>query len=335
MTERPRPLVALIGTGGTIASLGRGPLELLNYAVDGRRLSVGELIARVPEVHLVADILPVECRQVASSDIAFPDWRDIARLCAGTAAEHPGLAGIVIAHGTATLEETAYFLDLTLRLRVPVVLVGAQRPASALSTDAALNLVNAVRTAACPAAAGKGVLAVMNDEIHAARDVTKTSTLRLQTLRSPDLGALGHVDGDRVSFYRAPLRRHMPDAGFDVAELDALPRVDIVYSHAGADGVAARAFVAAGAAGLVSAGFAPGTATAAQNQAFRDASAAGVVVVQASRAGSGRVPDLDRLRERGFLFADNLSPQKARILLSLALTQTRQPSELQAFFDQY
>ncbi|MBC7800934.1 MAG: asparaginase, partial [Gemmatimonadaceae bacterium] len=260
----PKPAVALIGTGGTIASRGDGPLELLNYAMDGTRLSARDLMDYFPEMKLVADIVPLECRPVASTEIGFPEWQDISRLCCDAVAAHPGLAGIVIAHGTATIEETAYHLDLTLALPVAVVLVGAQRPASALSSDAGLNLVNAIRTAACPAAAGMGVLVVMNDEIHASREVTKTSTLRLQAMRSPDFGALGHVDGDRVVFYRSLLRRTVTDTVFAVASLTALPRVDIVYSHAGADDVAIRAFVDAGAAGLVSAGFAPGTATSAQ-----------------------------------------------------------------------
>jgi L-asparaginase len=144
------------------------------------------------------------------------------------AAEDPAIAGFVIPHGTATLEETAFFLNLTLRVSQPVVLVGAQRPASALGTDAGMNLVNALRVAGCAEARGKGVLVVLNDEIHPARDVVKTSTYRVQTFRSLDYGALGHVDGDGPHFYRAPLKRHMPDTPFSGREIAAMPRVDII-----------------------------------------------------------------------------------------------------------
>ena len=174
------------------------------------------------------------------------------------AAERPDIAGFVITHGTATLEETAYFLHLALKTDKPVVLVGAQRPASALSTDAGMNLLGAIRVASAEAARGLGVLVVLNDEIQSAREVTKTSTYRLQTFRSPDFGALGHIDGDGVHIYRHPMRRHAPDTEFDVSKLDGLPRVDIAYSYAGADGTVVDALVAAGARGIVSAGLAPG-----------------------------------------------------------------------------
>ena len=155
------------------------------------------------------------------------------------------------------------------------MLVGAQRPASALGTDAGMNLVNALRVAGCAEARGKGVLVVMNDEIHPARDVVKTSTYRVQTFRSLDYGALGHVDGDGPHFYRAPLKAHMPDTPFAGREIAALPRVDVIYSYAGADGDLVEAAVKAGAQGLVSAGFAPGTPSPAQQAAFLQAAQVG------------------------------------------------------------
>jgi L-asparaginase len=216
-----------------------------------------------------------------------------------------------------------------------VVLVGAQRPSSALSSDAGMNLVNAIRLAACPEARGMGVLVLLNDEIHAAREVTKTSTLRLQTFRTPDFGVLGHADGDAVVFYRQPMRRRAPDTEFDIAGIDALPRVDICYSYAGADGTAIRAFAAAGAAGIVSAGFAPGFCAPGEAEALKDAVAQGIVVVQSTRAGSGRTFQSTRLKSVGMLIADNLNPQKARILLSLALSKTRDPDEIMRIFRTY
>ena len=330
-----KPKVAFVGTGGTIASLGSGPLDLQDYGATGNVMHAAEIQARWPETALVADVLPVRYRNIPSTAIDYPDWRALVQLCDTLVAEHPDLAGIVIGHGTASLEETAYMLHLTVKVPVPVVLVGAQRPSSALSSDAGMNLVNAIRVAASPDARGLGVLAVLNDEIHAAREVTKTATLRLQTFRTPDFGVLGHADGDAVAFYRRPLRRGAPDTEFDIRPLETLPRVDIAYAYAGADGTAVRAFVAAGARGIVSAGFAPGGAPPGDYEALKSAVAQGVVVVQATRAGSGRTFRGKRLRDAGMLIADNLNPQKARILLALALSVTQNPDEIARMFRTY
>ena len=329
------PKVAFIGTGGTIASIGSGPLDLQEYASSGNMMHADELLAHWPETALVAAVIPVRYRAVPSPAIGFPEWKDLAALCLKLVADHPDLAGIVIGHGTATLEETAYFLDLTVKVSVPVVVVGSQRPSSALSTDAGLNLVNAIRVAASPDARGMGVLVVLNDEIHAAREVTKTSTLRLQTFRAPDVGVLGHADGDAVVFYRRPIRRHAPDSEFDIASIDAMPRVDISYSYAGGDGVAVRAFMAAGARGIVAAGFAPGFCPPDEVEALTEAVRQGIVVVQSTRAGSGRTYRGSKLRQAGFLTADNLNPQKARILLALALTVTTDPEAIMRMFRSY
>ena len=227
MSSTNRPRVAFIGTGGTMASLGVHPLELQDYGVHENRLHASEIVARFPVVEEVADIIPVDFRNVPSPEIYFAEWKELAALCHRVVAEHPDLSGIVIGHGTATLEETAWVLNLVLKVDVPVVLIGAQRPASGLSTDAAINLVNGVRTAASPQSRGRGVLVLLNDEIQAAREVTKTSNWRMQTFRTLDFGVLGHADADRIAYYRRPEHRHMPDAEFDITQLDALPRVDI------------------------------------------------------------------------------------------------------------
>src|SRR5215510_1619874 len=188
--------------------------------------------------------------------------------------------GVVLTHGTATLEETAYFLNLVLKTDVPVVVVGSQRPANMISSDAAMNLLGAVRTAGSRDARGLGVLVLLNDEIQAAREVTKASTARLETFRSPDLGMLGYADADGcVAIYRRPARRHTPDTEFDVRGRRDLPRVDIAYSYAGADGAAIEAFVAAGARGIVTASLAPGANTTAELEALRAARARGVLIV--------------------------------------------------------
>jgi L-asparaginase len=330
-----KPKVAFIGTGGTIASVGDSPLELQDYGACGVVMHADEILARFPETALVADVIPVRYQNVPSTRVAYPEWKDLVVLCDRLVAEHDDLAGIVIGHGTATLEETAYALSLTLKVSVPVVLVGSQRPASALSTDAGLNLVNALRVAASPEARGLGVLVVLNDEIQAARDVTKTSTLRMQTFRTADFGVLGHADGDAIAFYRRPVRRCYPDTEFDIRALDALPRVDIALAYAGADGTAVRAFIEAGAKGIISAGFAPGFAPPGDFDALLQAVERGIVVMQCTRAGSGRTFRGKRLREAGFLITDNLTPQKARILLAMALTVTRDPAEITRMFLTY
>jgi L-asparaginase len=329
------PRIAVIGTGGTISSLGASSLDVLDYPEFGQKLSCEALLERFPETRLVAEPLPLTFRQVGSTAIGPADWLELRALIHRTAAADPGLAGFVIPHGTATLEETAFFLNLTLGVSQPVVLVGAQRPASALGSDAGMNLVNALRVAGCAEARGKGVLVVLNDEIHPARDVVKTSTYRVQTFRSFDFGALGHVDGDGPHFYRVPLQAHMPDTPFAGRDIAALPRVEIVYSYAGADGALVRAAAAAGARGLVSAGFAPGSPTPEQRAAFIEAAQAGIVVVQCSRAASGRVAPRRHLREAGIVAGEDFSPQKARILLMLMLTTTSAIAEIQKAFQTY
>jgi L-asparaginase len=328
------PRIAVIGTGGTISSLGAASLDVLDYPDFGQKLTCEALLDRFPETRLVADPAPITFRQVGSTDIGPKDWIELRALIHRLVRDEPAIAGFVIPHGTATLEETAFFLNLTLAISQPVVLVGAQRPASALGTDAGMNLVNALRVAGSADSHGKGVLVVLNDEIHAARDVVKTSTYRLQTFRSVDYGALGHADGDGVHFYRAPLGAHMPDTAFAALNLTALPQVEIVYSYAGADGALVEAAVAAGARGIVSAGFAPGSPTPEQRLAFERAAKSGVVVVQCSRA-SGRVAPRRRLRESGIVAGEDLSPQKARILLMLMLSATTDIAEIQQAFQTY
>lgn len=330
-----KPLVAAVGTGGTISSIGRDSLDVLDYPDFGRKMEVAEAVGRYPEIATIADILPVPFRAVGSTDIGPAEWLELAALIDRTARERPDIAGIIVTHGTATLEETAYFLNLTLKTDKTVVLVGAQRPASALSTDAGMNIASAIRTAISPKARGLGVLVCMNDEIQAAREVSKTSTYRLQTFRTPDFGVLGHVDGDGVQIYRNPSRRHAPDTEFDVAGLTSLPRVDIVYSYGGADETGVEAYVAKGAKGLVSAGLAPGMPAPREREALLRAAKAGVVVVQTSRAGSGRVAPRRYLRENGIVAGDNLSPQKARLLLTLALTRTADIQEIGRIFETY
>jgi L-asparaginase len=334
-THPKKPRVAVIGTGGTIASVGKGPLDILDYGANETMLHIDEIVDRFPEVRDVAEIVPIRVDAVPSTHVFFPIWKALVERIETLAAEDKALAGIVVTHGTASLEETAYFLNLTLHVDLPVVLVGSQRPASALSTDAGMNLVNGVRTAASLNSRGLGVLVVLNDEIQAAREVTKTSTYRMQTFRSPDFGVLGHADGDAITYYRQPVRRRMPDTEFDIRSLEALPRVDIAYAYTGADGTAVRAFIEAGAQGIVSAGFAPGFCGPGDLEPLQEAVSQGIIVVQSTRAGSGRTFKSTRIAKHGFLTADNLNPQKARLLLALALTVTRDPEAIERIFATY
>ncbi|EUB98914.1 Asparaginase [Rhizobium sp. CF080] len=330
-----KPKIAIIGTGGTISSLANHPLEILNYGASGL-LDCDAVVAMFPVLNELADILPIPFKAVPSFNIYYPEWRDLLRLIRDTERGNPDLDGFVILHGTGSLEETAYFLSLTVETAKPVIITGAQRPPSALSSDAGLNLANAVRAAVDPACRDMGVLVLMNDELHAARDVTKTSTLRLDTFRSPDTGPLGFVDGDAVTIYRKALRGRAPADRFDISNLEELPRVDILYCYTGSDGAAAQAFVEAGARGVVSAGFAPGYTgdadAAVLSKAVREN---GLVVVQASRGGSGRTFESARARDSGFIPVDNLNPQKARLLLALALTRTSSSEEVAQLFRFY
>ncbi|MBV9824222.1 MAG: asparaginase [Alphaproteobacteria bacterium] len=328
------PRIAVIGTGGTISSLGSGSLDVLDYPDFGKKLTCEELLDRFADTRQVAEPVPITVRQVGSTALGPAEWIEIRDLIHRLAEEDKSLAGFVIPHGTATLEETAFFLNLTLRVQQPVVLVGAQRPASALGTDAGMNLVNALRVAGSAKARGMGVLVVMNDEIHPARDVVKTSTYRVQTFRSLDYGALGHVDGDGPQFFRAPLQLHMPDTPFAALDITKLPRVDVIYAYAGADGDLVEAAINAGARGLISAGFAPGMPSPSQQRALWAAAEAGTVVVQCSRA-TGRVAPRRRLREAGIIGGSDLSPQKARILLMLMLLTTTDVGQIQEAFLSY
>ncbi len=216
----------------------------------------------------------------------------------------------------------------------PIVVTGAQRPFTALSSDGPMNLVDALRVAGAPVASGKGVLVVTNDEINSAREVTKTHTYRLQTFRSRDLGVLGHADADRIVFYRAPTRRHTTRSELTLEGVERLPRVDVLYVHTGARPDLARAAVDLGARGLVVAGTGAGSLGALRAELAAIARE-GVVVVRSTRVGEGRVIRDDNWQEPGMVAADNLNPQKAALLLALALTRTRDPDAIQRLFDEY
>lgn len=329
-----RSHVGLVLTGGTIDSLGTDRLDMAWYIEANRRLGDGELIARVPEVSRLAQVEEFRFRRLPSHALLGGDLVELGRFVQRILGE--GLDGVVITHGTNTLEETAYFLTLVLKTDRPVVLTGAMRPASGISADGDLNLLNAVRLAASDRAVGLGVLVSLNGAILAARDVTKTATYDVGAFRAADAGPLGVVDADgSVVIRHRPSRPHTAATEFDIEKLEELPRVDVVVSYIGADGAMIDAAVAAGARGIVSAGTGAGRPTPAEEKALVRAAERGVVICQASRVGSGRVVRSPSLRRKGAVAAGDLQPWKARILLSLTLTQTTDPERIQSAFDRY
>jgi L-asparaginase len=327
-------LIWLMIGPGTLTSQGLDRMDMLRYAEwrSGRpRLDGHQLLAAVPEIAGIAKV-GVDDRNpypIASGS----DLRALA-LRMELVARRPEIGGIVFVQGTNSIEETAYFLNLTVHTDKPLVVTGAQRPFTALGSDAPLNLIDAIRVAGSPKAAGMGVLVVTNSEINAARDVTKTNTYRLQTFRSRDLGILGYADLDEIAFYRAQTRRHTSSSEFDLAQVGELPRVDVIYVFTGARADLAIAAVNAGAAGLVIAGSGAGSAGEMRKELAALASK-GVVIVRSSRVGDGRVVRDDNWQEPGMVAADNLSPHKAAWLLTLALTHTRDPDAIQRMFDEY
>lgn len=327
-----KPCLALIATGGTIDSLGTSRLDLAWYTEARDRLPDGQLVASLPELAEIADVRPAAFPRVPSYALTDRDWLALARTVTGLLASED-CDGVVITHGTNTLEETAYFLHLTVPIGKPVVLVGAMRPASGLGAEGELNLLRAVQVAVSAEARGHGALVVMNDTIFSARDVTKTATFRVDAFKAPDAGPLGYADADgRIDFYHRSQRLPSPSPAFPVGHLESLPRVDVVVSYVGADGALVDAAVAAGARGLVNAGTGAGRPTPAEVAALDRAAAAGVVVCQATRTGGGRVSRSPDMAGRGVVAADNLVPWKARVLLSLGLTRTSDVEELQDLF---
>ncbi|MGE0816368.1 MAG: asparaginase [Vicinamibacterales bacterium] len=331
------PHVHLVATGGTISNR------------DGGRLTAEELAESMPGLDRVARLTYEQFANVASSQLTLDQWLRLARhvneLFAGDAA----LAGVVVTSGTDTLEETAFFLHLTVRDPRPVVVVGSMRNPSTLGYEGAANLLEAVRVAAEPSARGKGALVVLNDEINSARDVTKTDALRLQTFRSPTHGVLGIVDRDRVTFFREILQRHTSKSEFDLAGVTALPRVDVVLVYQGASGDVIKALVDLGAKGIVVAGAGAGATSGDQNDGLDYAASKGVFIVTATRTGAGRIapprgqgqgngPSLTPAQQRRRAFtisAEDHIPVKARILLMLALTKTSDRDEIQRIFGEY
>ena len=336
MSKEPLPRVVVLSTGGTIAGSGTSSMSLSEYKAGS--LAGAELVKAVPELDQFARVSVEQVCNIGSSNLTFAIWRTLAERIDALFAADAGIAGVVITHGTSTIEETAYFLNLTVKHDRPVVLVGSQRPATALSADGPLNLVNAVRVAASAESRGHGVLVVLNDEINAARDVTKSNTYRAETFRSGELGFLGYVDQDKVAYYRSSTKRHTVDSEFDLKSIKALPPVEIIYSSVESRGpLLVEALQKAGVRGIVFAATGAGSLSDQDVQAIKHSIARGdkTVFVRSTRVANGRVIGRAEFDDLGIVAADNLSPQKARILLMLGLAYTDDPVILRRMFAEY
>lgn len=317
----PRPRVHVLATGGTISNLG-----------NDRRRTGTELVDGIAGLREMATVTVEQFRNVASGSITHDDWRRLAERIRQLQLGPDAPAGYIVTHGTDTMEETAWFLALTVGGCEPVILTGAMRPANAVGADGPANLRNAVRAAIAPASRGRGTMLLMNDEIFAARDVTKSNTTRLNAFTAPDAGVLGLADPDTLVYHR-PAPASCPAPAFDLATIDTFPRVDVVYAHIGADSVGVEALVDAGAKGIVVAGVGRGGTTPSMGRALERATERGVMVVVSNRTGSGRVgvrrePASSNALPPGrgtFVGATDLNPQKARILLMLALAARLEP----------
>jgi L-asparaginase type II len=333
MSKQFKPRLRLMIAPGTLHSRGCDRMDYTRYGRSGKpRMSGDELLPTLPELAAYAeiDVDPGNPHEVATHE-------DLRRLAVRVEKTLAGgeVDGIVFVQGTNSLEETAYFLNLTVRSDKPIVVTGAQRPYTALSTDGPLNLLNAVRVAVAPETRGKGVVVVMNDEINAARDVTKTNTYRVQTFRSRDLGLLGYADPDAIVYYRAPTRGHTSRSEFDLHAVERMPLVDVLYVHSGCRAGLAEAALLAGARGIVIAGSGAGSSGNLAAELGAIAANRRAVIVQSSRVGEGRVLRENNWNEPGMVAADNLPPHKAAILLSLALLTTNKPDDIQKLFDTY
>lgn len=327
------PRVMILATGGTIAGSARSAIRA-DYT--SARLSVEAMIAAVPEMTAIAGVHGMQVANVGSQDMTFSIMIDLAnRINALFAAGE--VDGVVVTHGTDTMEETAYFLNLTIKSEKPVVMTGAMRPATAISADGPLNLYNAVAVAADPDASGRGTLVVMNDRIHGAHSLTKSNTTSVETFVSPINGPIGTVNYGKCEYFRRPSRKHTHASEFSVAGVTSLPRVDIIYACADMPADLIDGSLEKGACGIVIAGDGNGNMNAATVERAARAARKGIVIVRSSRVPTGKVGrnveiDDDRL---GFIASDELNPAKARILLMLALLKKRPPAEIQQLFYDY
>ena len=327
------PNVVILATGGTIAGAGASAVNSATYSAA--KVPVDKLIAGLPELAKVANVRGEQVFQVASESLTNDNLLTLAKRVSALS-KQPDVDGIVITHGTDTLEETAYFLTLTVHTAKPIILVGSMRPGTALSADGALNLFNAVNVAASKDAGGKGVLVTMNDEIQSGRDVSKTVNIKTEAFKS-QWGPLGMIVEGRNYWFRAPAKRHTMQSEFDIDSIEALPPVEIALGYEGVAPTAIDALAASGIKALVHAGTGNGSVADRIVPHLQKVRGDGVLVIRSSRVPDGFVirnaeqPD----DKYDWVVAHDLRPQKARILAMVALTKTSDTKELQRIFWEY
>jgi glutamin-(asparagin-)ase len=326
--------VVILATGGTIAGAGASAANSATY--QAAKVPVDKLLASVPELGNLADVRGEQVFQIASESFTNEYLVKLAKRVSALS-KQADVDGIVVTHGTDTLEETAYFLSLVVHTNKPIVVVGSMRPGTALSADGALNLYNAVATAASPTSSGKGALVVMNDEINSGRDVTKSVNVRTEAFKSP-WGDLGMVVEGQTYWFRAPVKRHTMNSEFNIDQIDVLPQVEIAYGYGNASDTAYKAFAASGAKALIHAGTGNGSVANQVVPALRELRAKGIQIIRSARVvGGGFVlrnaeqPD----DQYDWVVSHDLNPQKARILAALALTRTSDSKAIQRMFMEY
>ncbi|EAI8675607.1 type II asparaginase [Campylobacter coli] len=330
--KKAKSRIAILGTGGTIAGFIDSTIATTGYTAGA--IDIDVLIKAVPQIRDLADISWEQIANIDSSNMCNEIWLRLAKKIAKLFAE--GIDGVVITHGTDTMEETAYFLNLTIKSDKPVVLVGAMRPSTAISADGPKNLYNAVALVANKEAKNKGVMVAINDKILSARGVVKTHSLNVDAFSSPDFGDLGYIVDGKVFFYNNVTKAHTKNAPFDVSKLTSLPKVDILYSYSNdGSGVAAKALFEHGTKGIVVAGSGAGSIHKNQKDVLKELLKKGLKVVVSSRVVAGCVAVSDSDEKLGFISAEDLNPQKARVLLILALTKTSDPKKIQEYFLKY
>jgi L-asparaginase len=327
------PRVKILATGGTIAGAGNSA-DRAGYKAGA--LPIDELLNAVPQIHKVANVTGEQIASVGSQDMSIEIWKKLAVRINEIFANNEADA-VVITHGTDTQEETSYFLDLTIPYKNAVVITGSMRPATGISADGPKNLYDAVTVAANPASKGKGVLVCFNESIFDGRDVVKISTTKLNAFEAPNVGPVGQVYDGKVNYYSAALREVNVNTPFKITAATQFPRVDIIYMYADATGDLINSAVSNGAKALVIAGVGNGNFDKSFMDAITSAVKNGVIVCRASRCLSGRVVLEDEIndKELGTIVSDDLNPQKARVLLMLGMTVTKDKDQLQKYFFQY
>ncbi|HEY6307441.1 MAG TPA: type II asparaginase [Candidatus Angelobacter sp.] len=332
-SQGKKPNIVVLATGGTIA--GAAATGTQSGYTSGQ-VTIDAMLNSVPNIRELANLKGEQISNVGSQDMSFDIMLKLAKRINELLAT-PDVDGIVITHGTDTMEETAFFLNLTVKSDKPVVMVGAMRPSTAVSADGPLNLYNAVAVAADPRAKGRGVLVVMNDWIQGAHSLTKTSTTAVQTFMSPLRGLVGVSDYGKNDFYNSPSWKHTTSSEFDVSNVTKMPRVDVIFADADMSPDLIDCSANNGAKGIVIAGVGNGNMNKTSVDAAARAVKKGVVIVRSSRVPTGTVGRNVEVKddELGFVASHELNPQKSRILLSLALLKPRTATQIQELFDTY